>query len=288
MNIVIIGTGLIGGSVAMAIRGFNTHIIGVDTNIQNAQMALELGIIDEIAPLDQAIENAELIIIAIPVDAARNLLPHILDTIQNTTVVIDMGSTKVGICDKVRTHAQRSLFVASHPMAGTENSGPEAAFADLFKGKKTIICEKELSADFALKQAELLYKILGMNVLYMNAEEHDKHIAYVSHLTHVIAYALSLTVQEIEKDEKTIFEMAGSGFGSTVRIAKSSTDMWTPIFKQNAKYLTASIDKYIDILQQFKTVIQENNDAELYDMIKEANKIRNVLDKPNMQLKKQK
>jgi len=288
MNIVIVGTGLIGGSVALAIRGFNTHIIGVDSNEQNCKKALDLGIIDEVSTLDNALLEAHLVILAIPVDAARKLLPHILDSIQETTVVIDMGSTKVGICNNVRSHARRTQFVASHPMAGTENSGPEAAFADLFKGKKTIICEKELSADFALQQAELLYKILGMTILYMNAEEHDKHIAYVSHLTHVIAYALSLTVQEIEKDEKTIFEMAGSGFGSTVRIAKSSTDMWTPIFKQNAKYLTASIDKYIDILQHFKQVIQENKEVELYDMIKEANKIRNVLDKPNMQVKTKK
>lgn len=288
MNIVIIGTGLIGGSVALAIRGFNTHIIGVDANVEHCKKALELGIIDEISTLEQALPRAELVILAIPVDAARKVLPHILDAIKVNAVVIDMGSTKVGICNNVRSHARRSQYVASHPMAGTENSGPEAAFPDLFKGKKTIICEKELSADFALQQAELLYKILGMSILYMNAEEHDKHIAYVSHLTHVIAYALSLTVQEIEKDEKTIFEMAGSGFGSTVRIAKSSTDMWTPIFKQNAKYLTASIDKYIDILQHFKSVIQDNNDGELYSMIKEANKIRNVLDKPNMQVKTKK
>lgn len=288
MNIVIIGTGLIGGSVALAIRGFNTHIIGVDANVEHCKKALELGIIDEISTLEQALPRAELVILAIPVDAARKVLPHILDAIKDNAVVIDMGSTKVGICNNVRSHARRSQYVASHPMAGTENSGPEAAFPDLFKGKKTIICEKELSADFALQQAELLYKILGMSILYMNAEEHDKHIAYVSHLTHVIAYALSLTVQEIEKDEKTIFEMAGSGFGSTVRIAKSSTDMWTPIFKQNAKYLTASIDKYIEILLHFKSVIQENNDGELYSMIKEANKIRNVLDKPNMQVKTKK
>jgi prephenate dehydrogenase len=277
MNIVIIGTGLIGGSIALGIRGFNTHIIGVDSNQTNLKTALKLGIVDEVLPLQEAITKAELIIIAIPVDAAREMLPNILDSIQNQTVVIDMGSTKVGICDKVRNHPRRKNYVASHPMAGTENSGPEAAFADLFKSKKTIICEQELSAKFALKQAQTLYKILGMSILYMNAEEHDKHIAYVSHLTHVIAYALSLTVLEIEKDEKTIFEMAGSGFGSTVRIAKSSTDMWTPILQQNAKYLTASIDKYIDILQKFKIAIQENKHDELYELIKEANKIRKVL-----------
>lgn len=286
MNIVIIGTGLIGGSIALGIRGFNTHVIGVDSNIDNANKALELGIIDEIMPLQQAITIADLIIIAIPVDATIKVLPEILSAINENTIVVDMGSTKVNICNCVANHPRRANFVAAHPMAGTENSGPEAAFADLFKDKKIIICEKEKSSKAALKQAQLLCKILKLQILYMLPEEHDKHIAYVSHLTHVIAYALSLTVLEIEKDEKAIFELAGSGFGSTVRIAKSSTDMWTPIFQQNAKYLTASIDKYIDILQNFKKSIQENNHDELYNLIKEANKIRKVLDKTNFTINK--
>ena len=282
MNIVIIGTGLIGGSIALGIKGFDTHIIGVDSNSDNLSKALKLGIIDESMDLEKAIPLGDLIIIAIPVDATISILPQILNSIKDTAIVTDMGSTKIGICNCVRNHPRRGNFVAAHPMAGTENSGPEAAFADLFKGKKVILCERELSKDFAIAQVELLCKILELQPLSMSAEEHDKHIAYVSHLTHVIAYALSLTVQEIEKDEKTIFEMAGSGFGSTVRIAKSSTDMWTPIFQQNAKYLTDSIDKYMDVLQKFKTLIQENNHDGLYDLIKEANKIREVLDKNNL------
>ncbi|MDA3882107.1 MAG: prephenate dehydrogenase [Bacteroidales bacterium] len=279
MNITIIGTGLIGGSMAMGIRGFQTHIVGVDKNPANTHKALELGIVDEVAELDDAITRCDLCVLAIPVDGARQIITHVLDGIPEQSVVIDVGSTKAGICKVVENHPKRGNFVASHPMAGTENSGPEAAFADLFKRKKTIICEAELSSDFALKQAQTLYSILGMNILYMSPEEHDKHIAYVSHLTHVIAYALSLTVQEIEKDEKAIFEMAGSGFDSTVRIAKSSTDMWTPIFQQNADFLTDSIDKYIDVLQRFKQVIADKNNDALYDLIKEANKIRAVLDK---------
>jgi len=287
MNIAIIGTGLIGSSIALGIRGFQTNILGIDKNETNLKKALELGIIDSAISLEDAIPTADLFILAIPVDAAREILPNILNGIKDSAVVIDMGSTKVGICEKAANHPKRAQFVASHPMAGTENSGPEAAFADLFKGKKTIICEKELSSEAAVQQAKTLYKILGMNILYMSPEEHDKHIAYVSHLTHVIAYALSLTVQEIEKDQKAIFEMAGSGFGSTVRIAKSSTEMWTPILQQNAKYLSNSIDQYIDILQKFKKSIVENNQADLYDLIKEANKIRSVLDKNNMQTNKQ-
>lgn len=280
MNIVIIGTGLIGGSIALSIRGFETKIIGVDASEENLKQAKELGIIDMAMPLEQAVLIADLIILSIPVDAARELLPQILDNIRDDAVVIDTGSTKVGICGKVRNHPRRKNFVATHPMAGTEYSGPTAAFAGMFKDKKTIICEQELSSDFALKRALLLYQLLGMTVLYMKPEDHDKHIAYVSHLTHVIAYALSLTVQEIEKnEEKKIFEMAGSGFASTVRIAKSSSEMWTPIFRQNAQYLTNSIDKYIDILKKFKQLIAEDKTTELFDLIKEANKIKKVLDK---------
>ena len=263
----------------MAIRGFSTKIIGVDSSEENLKTALELGIIDHVMDWQQAAMISELIILAIPVDAARALLPKVLDVISDDCVVVDMGSTKVGICNNVRNHPRRSQYVASHPMAGTENSGPQAAFADLFKGKKTIICEQELSSSFALNQIKLLYKIMGMSILYMSPEEHDKHIAYVSHLTHVIAYALSITVLEIEKDEKKIFEMAGSGFDSTVRIAKSSTSMWTPILQQNAEYLVASIDKYTEILNDFKHAIENKDSVRLFELIDEANKIRKVLNK---------
>ncbi len=279
MNVVVIGVGLIGGSMAMGVRGFETKIIGIDASEKNLAKAKELGIIDESMPLDQALQVADLILLSIPVDAARELLPHILDTMREDAVVIDAGSTKAGICGKVRNHPRRKNFVASHPMAGTEYSGPEAAMRNLFNGARTIICESELSSDFALKRAQTLYQMLGMTILYMTAEDHDKHIAYVSHLTHVIAYALSITVQEIEKDEERIFDMAGSGFASTVRIAKSSSQMWTPIFRQNSAYLINSIDKYIDVLNQFKTLIAENKTEELYSLISDANKIKEVLDR---------
>lgn len=279
MNVVVIGVGLIGGSMAMGVRGFETKIIGIDASEKNLAKAKELGIIDESMPLDQALQVADLILLSIPVDAARELLPHILDTMREDAVVIDAGSTKAGICGKVRNHPRRKNFVASHPMAGTEYSGPEAAMRNLFNGARTIICESELSSDFALKRAQTLYQMLGMTILYMTAEDHDKHIAYVSHLTHVIAYALSITVQEIEKDEERIFDMAGSGFASTVRIAKSSSQMWTPIFRQNSAYLINSIDKYIDVLNQFKTLIAKNKTEELYSLISDANKIKEVLDR---------
>ncbi|MCR4800212.1 MAG: prephenate dehydrogenase/arogenate dehydrogenase family protein, partial [Bacteroidales bacterium] len=174
MNIVVIGTGLIGGSMALSARGFETKIIGVDASEENLKKAMELGIIDMAMPLEQAVQIADLIIISIPVDAAREMLPSILDNIRDDAVVIDTGSTKAGICGKVRNHPRRGNFVASHPMAGTEFSGPTAALVGLFKDKKAIICEKELSSDFALKRALMLYKLLGMSVLYMSAEDHDK------------------------------------------------------------------------------------------------------------------
>ena len=277
MNIVVIGIGLIGlNAMSYVVLRLNHCVAQARKNLEKAK---ELGIIDVSMPLEQALLVADLVLLSIPVDAAREMLPHIIDTIRDEAVVVDAGSTKAGICEKVRNHPRRKNFVASHPMAGTEYSGPEAAMRDLFVGKKTIICESELSSEFALKRAQTLYQMLGMTILYMNAEDHDKHIAYVSHLTHVIAYALSITVQEIEKNEERIFEMAGSGFASTVRIAKSSSQMWTPIFRQNSKYLIDSIDKYIDILNQFKTLIAENKTEDLYSLISDANKIKEVLDR---------
>ncbi|MCQ2958643.1 MAG: prephenate dehydrogenase [Bacteroidales bacterium] len=279
MNIVIVGTGLIGGSIALALRSPKTRIIGVDAKQENLKKALELGIIDEAMPLEKTYGIADLIILSVPVNVTRDILPSILDSIQDNTTVIDTGSTKVGICEVVKSHPKRKNFVATHPMAGTEFSGPEAALKNLFNGKKTIICDKQLSCDSAVKQAEDFYNKLGMSILYMTSEEHDKHIAYVSHLTHVIAYALSLTVQEIEKnDKKNIFEMAGSGFASTVRIAKSSAAMWTPIFRQNSEYLIDSIDKYTAVLQQIKQLIKEDRNEELFDLLSEANKIKELLD----------
>lgn len=286
MNIVIIGVGLIGGSIALRIRGFQTTIIGVDNSDEHLNTALELGIIDKKMPLNEAVKIADLVILAIPVDGARKLLPGILDNVKDSATVVDMGSTKKGICDVVHEHPKRKNYVASHPIAGTENSGPSAAFANLFDGKTAIICEKRLSNPDALETVQRLYSIMGMNIIYMNAEEHDKHIAYVSHLTHVIAYALSLTVLEIEKNEKTIFDMAGSGFGSTVRIAKSSSDMWTPILQQNAKYLIESIDQYVDILQQFKEAISKNDHDRLHNLISDANVIRKVLNKDTLVINK--
>ncbi len=278
MNITIIGVGLIGGSMALSLRGFQTHIIGVDKNEEHCSQALELGLVDEVLPMEEAIPKSHLVILAIPVDSARETLPYILDNISDNTVVTDMGSTKSGICGKVRNHRNRKNYVAAHPIAGTENSGPKAAFSSLYKGKMTIICERELSADFALAMVEKMFKILEMNVIYMKPEEHDRHIAYVSHISHITSFVLGLTVLDIEKDENSIFDMAGSGFASTVRLAKSSPQMWAPIFVQNAEHISIALGAYIEKLQLFKNLIDNRNSEKAIELMKEANDIRRILD----------
>jgi prephenate dehydrogenase len=227
---------------------------------------------------DKAIQQADLIVIAIPVNAVCQLLPSILDSIHSKTVVIDAGSTKGMICKTVSTHAKRSQFVAAHPIAGTENSGPEAAFHGLFKNKTNIICEKEKSSAPALALAERVFNALGMNTIFMEAEEHDKHVAYVSHLSHVSSFLLGQTVLDIEKDEKNIFALAGSGFASTVRLAKSSPDMWAPIFEQNLEYLSQALLEYIMHLQRFHYHLLKKDTNELRRIMSKSNEIRRVLE----------
>ncbi|MDZ4845027.1 MAG: prephenate dehydrogenase [Chitinophagales bacterium] len=279
MKTTIIGLGLIGGSIAIDLRkkGFATSIIGVDANESNAKKALELGLVDKILPLHEAVRDAELVLIAIPVNALKNVLQQVLDEVAPTAVVIDAGSTKSGLCKSVSTHSKRNQFVASHPIAGTENSGPEAAFIGLFQNKTNIICEKEKSSAHALQVAEAIFTVLGMRTIFMDAVEHDKHVAYVSHLSHVSSFLLGQTVLDIEKDEKNIFNLAGSGFASTVRLAKSSPDMWAPIFEQNAEFLSQALLEYIMHLQQFQYYLMKRDVKELHRIMTKANHIREVL-----------
>ena len=245
-NVTIIGLGLMGGSFALALKktGLAENILGVDTNENHCQAALKLGIVDEIKNLEESIFISDLIVLAIPINSAQKILPNILNLISEKTIVMDMGSTKVGICEVIKNHPNRQNFVATHPIAGTENSGPNAAFAELILHKTTIICDPELSSHHALKKVKKIFQSLWMNVITMSALAHDEHIAYVSHLSHITSFALGQTVLEIEKNEKAIFDMAGSGFESTVRLAKSSPDMWTPIFIQNRENLLKALDAY--------------------------------------------
>jgi prephenate dehydrogenase len=280
MNTTIIGLGLIGGSMAIDLRksGLATRLVGVDLNQQHASRALELGLVDDILAEDLALAKADLIIVAIPVNALSALLPGILDSISDEAVVIDCGSTKAKVCQVIRHHAKRKQFVAAHPLAGTENFGPDAAFAGLFTGKTNIICEPGLSSDKSLALAARVFETLGMTNIFMEADEHDKHVAYVSHLSHVSSFLLGQTVLDIEKDEKNIFNLASTGFASTVRLAKSSPDMWAPIFEQNGEYLGQALMEYIMHLQKFHYHLMKKDTKELHNILTKANEIRRVLE----------
>lgn len=280
MKVTIVGLGLIGGSMAIGLRkaGLASELTGVDLNPQNASKALELGLVDKIESEDKALSSADVVIIAIPVSALCALLPSVLDFIGKHTVVIDAGSTKTQISKAVSGHERRSQFVAAHPLAGTENSGPEAALDGLFIGKTIIICEQDKSSPEALAVAGNIFKALEMKTIFMEADEHDKHVAYVSHLSHVSSFLLGQTVLDIEKDEKNIFDLASTGFASTVRLAKSSPDMWAPIFEQNVEYLSQALLEYIMHLQKFHYHLMKHDTRELHRIMSRANEIRRVLD----------
>ncbi|NOS92925.1 MAG: prephenate dehydrogenase [Cyclobacteriaceae bacterium] len=281
MKVTVIGLGLIGGSLAMDLRKHKlaTDLIGVDFNQAHAQQAVELGLVDRILPEDKALAESDVVLLTIPVNAIGALLPTILDQIGKNTVVIDTGSTKGLICKSVSGHARRNQFVAAHPISGTENSGPTAALEGLFVGKTNIICEHEKSSDQSLKIAQSIFDAVGLKTIFMEAEEHDKHVAYVSHLSHVSSFLLGQTVLDIEKDEKNIFDLAGSGFASTVRLAKSSPAMWAPIFEQNSEYLSQALLEYIMHLQKFHYHLMKKDSKELMKTLTNANGIRRVLEK---------
>lgn len=285
MNTTIIGLGLIGGSLAKDLRKshFATHITGVENNPEHAKQALELGLVDKIEPLEKAVKNTDLVIIAIPVDKEVELLPRLLDLIGYNTTVTDMGSTKRVITETVRNHEKRKNFVAAHPMSGTENSGPTAALEDLFRDRITILCDQEDSGPQHLALVEKMFQSLGMDIAYMTSDEQDHSTAFISHLPHAAAYALANAVQD-KADRNIIFDLAGGGFRSTVRLAKSSGTMWHPIFQQNRNYVVESLDVYIKHLQEFRDCMFNKEDERLMNLIVNANKIRTILDgeSPNL------
>jgi prephenate dehydrogenase len=279
MVVTIIGLGLIGGSIGKRLKEnqFAKKVIGVDYNNYHEQQALALGLVDEVQPLDEALAHTTLVILAIPVDAAVSLMPSLLDKVKTNVVVIDMGSTKEAICTVADKHPRRENFVATHPMAGTEYSGPGAAKSDLFDNKMAIICDQHKSAQFALKTASELFEVLKMKVIEMEAAAHDLHIAYVSHLSHITSFVLSETVLEKESEVEHIFNMAGSGFASTVRLAKSSSDMWLPIFLQNSKNVSDVLETYIQNLKKFKNMVDSSDAPGLEKAIKNANLISEII-----------
>ena len=277
-KIYIIGVGLIGGSFALEIKKIfpDSNIIGIDNSKENLDQAINLGIIDAIGSIDD-ITNPFMILLAIPVKSIINILPNVLDKSTQDTIVIDFGSTKNSICKSVMNHKNRSNFVAAHPIAGTEFSGPNAAHYGLFDNKNIIICEHEKSNDNIINTALEIFSKMKMIVSYMDSISHDKHIAYVSHLSHLSSFMLGKTVMDEEESEKNIFDMAGSGFESTVRLAKSSPKMWTDIFDDNKSNVLKSLSDYINNLELIKDLIESNKFEELESQLKKTNYIKKIL-----------
>ncbi len=278
MNLFVIGIGLIGGSMAKDIKRLQPEvtIYGIDNNPAHLEEAMTLGLIDKKAAYSD-LPKADMVIVSIPVDVLVDQLPKILDSVKDDAVLIDAGSTKSLICKAVEDHPKRRNFLACHPIAGTEYSGPSAAIEGLFQGKTNIICEVEKTA-FKLQERALgFFQRLGMRIRYMNPEAHDRHIAYVSHLSHISSFMLGKTVIDKERNERDIFDMAGSGFESTVRLAKSSPAMWTPIFKQNKQNVVETLEEYIHNLEEFKQMLIADDYEAIYTEMNNTNKIKEIL-----------
>jgi len=277
-KIYIIGIGLIGGSLAKDLRKLypKAQIFGIDTTPEHIAEAIKIGLIDAEATLT-SLKDADVVVLSVPVDIASKILPAVLDQIGDETLVMDMGSTKASICECVNTHEKRRNFLACHPIAGTEFSGPMAAIEGLYKGKTNIICEVEKTSFKLQEKALQLFTTIGMRIRYMDPISHDKHIAYVSHLSHISAFMLGKTVINKEKNERDIFDMAGSGFASTVRLAKSNPTTWTSIFKQNKENILETLDEYMINLAHFKKLMQEDNFDGVYEEMENTNHIKEIL-----------
>jgi len=278
MTVTIIGIGLIGGSMAITLKenGFATKIIGVDKSQENIDKAYRRRLIDEDMELENAVKLSDVVILSIPVNAMLQVLPKVLDIVENQ-VVMDVGSTKYELMESIRNHPKRKQFVGTHPMAGTEFSGPEAAIPNLFDHKTTVLCDASDSNPNAVEIVQSLYKSLKMRVIQMDSKNHDVHTAYVSHISHISSFALALTVLEKEKDEKAILNLASSGFSSTVRLAKSSAEMWVPVFQQNRDNVLDVLDEHISTLSKFRTYLIKNDFEKINDLIIQSNDIKRIL-----------
>ena len=278
-NVTIVGVGLISGSFALGLkeRGLARNIIGVSRTEASSKKAIELGLIDEALPLEEAVKKSDLIYVAIPVDATLPVMQTIMDLVTEKQIVADAGSTKEALCAALANHPMRSCFVASHPMWGTEYSGPEAAVKNAFAGRACVICEKEKSDKEAVDTIEKIYRELGMHIIYMNAKDHDMHTAYISHISHITSFALANTVLEKEKEDNAIFELASAGFESTVRLAKSNPSMWAPIFMQNRENILDVLNEHISQLRKFKACLEKENSEYLWELMENANRIRHII-----------
>ncbi|WP_435579346.1 prephenate dehydrogenase [Gilvibacter sp.] len=277
-RVVIIGLGLIGGSLAIDLRRLYPKVLlqGMDQNPDHLEQAQDLGLVDSEAT-EKDLSKADLVVLAIPVHATAQILGGILDQVGDQTLVADMGSTKAVICSAVKTHPKRRNYLAMHPIAGTEYSGPKAAITGLFEGKTNIICEVEKTSLTLQEKGQELCRELGMRIRYMDPEAHDKHLAYVSHLSHVSSFMLGKTVMDIEQNERDIFDLAGSGFESTVRLAKSSPNMWAPIFSVNRDHLLDSLNAYIENLEAFKALLERDDEPAMHQEMTAINSIKHIL-----------
>jgi prephenate dehydrogenase len=278
-SVTIVGVGLIGGSFSLALKdkGLVRNVIGVGRSADSLNKALELGLIDEVLPLEAAVKKSDLVYVAIPVDATVPVMRQIMDLVTDKQIVADAGSTKKALCESLAGHPMRSRFVATHPMWGTEYSGPEAAVHQAFAGRTCVICEKEKSDPAAVEVMENLYRQMGMQMVYMDADAHDMHAAYISHISHITSFALANTVLEKEKEDEAIFDLAGGGFESTVRLAKSNPAMWLPIFKQNRDHVLDVLNEHIAQLRKFKSCLEKENYEYLQELMDNANKIRRII-----------
>ncbi|MBS1599866.1 MAG: prephenate dehydrogenase [Bacteroidetes bacterium] len=278
-TLTIVGVGLISGSFSLALKdkGLVKHVIGVSRTQASIDKALELGLIDESLPIEDAVKKSDLIYIAIPVDVTVPIMRKVMDLVNEKQIVADAGSTKQVLCEALANHPMRRRFVATHPMWGTEYSGPEAAVKESFAGRTCVICEREKSDPDAVQKIEEVYRQLGMNLVNMDPVSHDVHAAYVSHISHITSFALANTVLEKEKEGDAIFELAGGGFESTVRLAKSSPAMWAPIFMQNKENVLDVLNEHISQLRKFKSSLEKENYEYLVELMENANKIRRII-----------
>lgn len=283
MKLGIVGLGLIGGSMGIDLkaRRYASEVLGVEKGTAEAAAALQMGIADRIVSLQECISLADVIILSVPVGTAVQLLPQVLDAFAAIPdchkTVIDVCSTKRQIIQCVSSHPMRSRYVSTHPMAGTEYSGPWAAISGLFDSRACIFCNSEDSAPDALKTVEELYDRLNMRTIHMDAAQHDMHTAYISHISHISSFALALTVLDKERDEHHIFDLASGGFSSTVRLAKSSSSMWVPIMKQNKDNILKVLDTYVEKMQSFRDAIENEDDSTLEELITGANRIKRII-----------
>lgn len=276
MNIGIIGLGLMGGSFAKAVKkyGIAKNVFGYARSEKSKKEILELNLVDELLDIKTLKEKSDLIVLAIPVDNIIAVLPDLLDVSEDTTIM-DLGSTKEFIVKNIPSEI-RENFVAAHPMCGSEKFGPKAAMDNLYEGKTVVLCDLEDNTQLHKYRAIRVFQEIGMRLVFMNSKDHDVHACYMSHLPHAISYSLANTVMGHE-DPKSIIALAAGGFKDMSRIAKSSPDMWTDIFRQNKDNLLDSIDLFEEHMKKVREMVEEENYDELKQWMEKANTLHEIL-----------